>query len=44
MIVAATGGAEAVREADMTAVLLAARLAVPVVAAAVDGPRRSPRR
>ncbi|WP_285576744.1 sirohydrochlorin chelatase [Actinoallomurus iriomotensis] len=38
VIVAAVGGAEAAREADMTAVLLAARLAVPVVAAAVDGP------
>jgi sirohydrochlorin ferrochelatase len=38
VIVAAVGGAEAAREADMTAVLLAARLAVPVVAATVDGP------
>jgi sirohydrochlorin ferrochelatase len=38
VIVAASGGTEAAREADMTAVLLAARLAVPVVAAAVDGP------
>ena len=38
VIVAAVGGAEAAVEADMTAVLLAARLAVPVVAAAVDGP------
>ncbi len=37
VIVAAVGGDEAAREADMTAVLLAARLAVPVVAAAVDG-------
>jgi len=37
VIVAAVGGSEAAREADMTAVLLAARLAVPVVAAAVDG-------
>jgi sirohydrochlorin ferrochelatase len=37
VIVAAVGGGEAAREADMTAVLLAARLAVPVVAAAVDG-------
>ena len=38
VIVAAIGGTEAAREADMTAVLLAARLAVPVVAATVDGP------
>jgi sirohydrochlorin ferrochelatase len=38
VIVAAVGGVEAAQEADMTAVLLAARLAVPVVAAAVDGP------
>jgi sirohydrochlorin ferrochelatase len=38
VIVAAVGGTEAAREADMTAVLLAARLAVPVIAAAVDGP------
>jgi sirohydrochlorin ferrochelatase len=38
VIVAAKGGGEAAAEADMTAVLLAARLAVPVVAAAVDGP------
>jgi hypothetical protein len=38
VIVAAVGGAKAAVEADMTAVLLAARLAVPVVAAAVDGP------
>jgi hypothetical protein len=38
VIVAAVGGTDAAREADMTAVLLAARLAVPVVAAAVDGP------
>jgi hypothetical protein len=38
VVVAALGGAEAAVEADMTAVLLAARLAVPVVAAAVDGP------
>jgi sirohydrochlorin ferrochelatase len=37
VIVAAVGGAEAAAEADMTAVLLAARLAVPVVAAALDG-------
>jgi sirohydrochlorin ferrochelatase len=37
VIVVAIGGTEAAREADMTAVLLAARLAVPVVAAAVDG-------
>ncbi len=37
VIVAAVGGDEAAREADMTAVLLAARLAVPVVAAAIDG-------
>lgn len=37
VVVAAKGGAEAAVEADMTAVLLAARLAVPVVAAAVDG-------
>jgi sirohydrochlorin ferrochelatase len=37
VIVAAVGGVEAAREADMTAVLLAARLAVPVVAAALDG-------
>jgi sirohydrochlorin ferrochelatase len=37
VIVAAVGGVEAAREADMTAVLLAARLAVPVVAAAIDG-------
>jgi sirohydrochlorin ferrochelatase len=37
VIVVAIGGPEAAREADMTAVLLAARLAVPVVAAAVDG-------
>lgn len=38
VIVAAIGGTEAARDADMTAVLLAARLAVPVIAAAVDGP------
>jgi sirohydrochlorin ferrochelatase len=38
VIVATVGGTDAAREADMTAVLLAARLAVPVVAAAVDGP------
>jgi sirohydrochlorin ferrochelatase len=38
VIVVAVGGTEAAREADMTAVLLAARLAVPVIAAAVDGP------
>lgn len=38
VIVAAIGGTEAAQEADMTAVLLAARLAVPVVSAAVDGP------
>lgn len=37
VIVATIGGAEAVRDADMTAVLLAARLAVPVVAASIDG-------
>jgi hypothetical protein len=37
VIVAAVGGGEAAREADMTAVLLAARLAIPVVAAAIDG-------
>jgi sirohydrochlorin ferrochelatase len=37
VIVAAVGGVEAAMEADMTAVLLAARLAVPVVAAALDG-------
>lgn len=37
VIVVTIGGGEAAREADMTAVLLAARLAVPVVAAAVDG-------
>jgi hypothetical protein len=38
VVVAAMGGADAAVEADMTAVLLAARLAVPVVSAAVDGP------
>ncbi len=38
VIVAAIGGVRAAQEADMTAVLLAARLAVPVIAAAVDGP------
>jgi sirohydrochlorin ferrochelatase len=38
VIVVTIGGAEAAGEADMTAVLLAARLAVPVIAAAVDGP------
>lgn len=38
VVVAAVGGTEAAAEADMTAVLLAARLAVPVVAAAVDAP------
>jgi sirohydrochlorin ferrochelatase len=38
VIVAAVGGIEGAQEADMTAVLLAARLAVPVIAAAVDGP------
>jgi len=37
VIVATTGGGEAVRAADMTAVLLAARLAVPVIAASVAG-------
>jgi sirohydrochlorin ferrochelatase len=37
VIVATIGGVEAASEADMTAVLLAARLAVPVLAAAVDG-------
>lgn len=37
VIVATVGGDEAAREADMTAVLLAARLAVPVVAASIDG-------
>lgn len=36
IIVATTGGAEAVRIADMTAVLLASRLAVPVVPASLD--------
>jgi hypothetical protein len=38
VIVVTVGGREAASEADMTAVLLAARLAVPVLAAAVDGP------
>jgi sirohydrochlorin ferrochelatase len=38
VIVVTIGGVEAAREADMTAVLLAARLAVPVIAAATDGP------
>ncbi|GAB3968535.1 hypothetical protein GCM10029978_038150 [Actinoallomurus acanthiterrae] len=37
VIVATVGGDEAAVEADMTAVLLAARLAVPVVAASIDG-------
>jgi sirohydrochlorin ferrochelatase len=37
VIVATIGGVEAASDADMTAVLLAARLAVPVLAAAVDG-------
>jgi sirohydrochlorin ferrochelatase len=37
VIVATIGGDEAAHEADMTAVLLAARLAVPVIAASVDG-------
>jgi len=37
VIVATTGGGEAVRAADMTAVLLASRLAVPVVPASLDG-------
>lgn len=37
IIVACTGGGEAVRQADMTAVLLASRLAVPVVPASLDG-------
>ncbi|MCO5969670.1 sirohydrochlorin chelatase [Actinoallomurus soli] len=37
VVVATVGGDPAVREADMTAVLLAARLAVPVVAASIDG-------
>lgn len=37
VIVASVGGDAAVRDADMTAVLLAARLAVPVVAASIDG-------
>lgn len=36
VIVATVGGMEAAREADVTAVLLAARLAVPVVAASLD--------
>jgi hypothetical protein len=36
VVVATLGGAAAVQEADITAVLLAARLAVPVVAAALD--------
>jgi sirohydrochlorin ferrochelatase len=42
IIVLTAGGPEAVRAADTTAVLLAARLAIPVVAASVDdgpGPR-----
>lgn len=37
VIVATVGGDEAAREADMTAVLLAARLAVPVVVGSIDG-------
>jgi sirohydrochlorin ferrochelatase len=37
VIVATIGGDEAAREADMTAVLLAARLAVPVVVGSIDG-------
>lgn len=37
VIVATGGGEEAVRSADMTAVLLASRLAVPVVPASLDG-------
>jgi len=37
IIVATTGGGEAVRAADMTAVLLASRLAVPVVPASLEG-------
>jgi sirohydrochlorin ferrochelatase len=37
VVVATVGGDAAAREADMTAVLLAARLAVPVVAASLDG-------
>lgn len=37
VIVATVGGAEAVRAADMTSVLLASRLAVPVVPASLDG-------
>ncbi|WP_233507962.1 sirohydrochlorin chelatase [Spongiactinospora gelatinilytica] len=36
VIVATTGGGEAARAAETTAVLLAARLAVPVVAASID--------
>jgi hypothetical protein len=36
VVVVTMGGPEAVQEADVTAVLLAARLAVPVVAAALD--------
>jgi hypothetical protein len=37
VVVVTMGGAPAVQEADITAVLLAARLAVPVIAAALDG-------
>lgn len=37
IIVATIGGGEAVRAADMTAVLLASRLAVPVVPASLEG-------
>ncbi|HEY3684808.1 MAG TPA: hypothetical protein VGL93_17375 [Streptosporangiaceae bacterium] len=37
VIVATAGGGEAVRAADMTAVLLASRLAVPVVPASLNG-------
>jgi hypothetical protein len=37
VVVATMGGAAAVNEAEITAVLLAARLAVPVIAASLDG-------
>jgi sirohydrochlorin ferrochelatase len=37
VVVATMGGAAAVQEAEITAVLLAARLAVPVIAASLDG-------
>jgi sirohydrochlorin ferrochelatase len=38
IIVATTGGPEAVQSASITAVLLAARLALPVLTASIDGP------